>query len=218
MPSRSSTSSASTSRTARRRRPPPRCSQPRSTIPLRGAVTFKSTVGLNVASDALANLSSGGVTGRRADHPRRGLRRGLEHHAGARPRVRDEVADVAARSAAERRGDRRGRRARLRALRGEPTPRCMLDLRLRSCHLHGSFVAKDNRRPAMSVTRRDREPQTRRRPDRAAARELRPRAGEDRRSAGRPPSASSRSAGSTSSSTTRPLTSGSSRRAGSTTP
>ena len=31
--------------------------------PLRGAVTFKSTVGLNVASDALANLSSGGVTG-----------------------------------------------------------------------------------------------------------------------------------------------------------
>ena len=31
--------------------------------PLRGAVTFKSTVGLNVASDALANLSSGGVLG-----------------------------------------------------------------------------------------------------------------------------------------------------------
>src|SRR6202008_1377316 len=31
--------------------------------PLRGAVTFKSTVGTNVASDALANLASGGVTG-----------------------------------------------------------------------------------------------------------------------------------------------------------
>src|SRR5215207_6738365 len=31
--------------------------------PLRGAVTFKSTVGTNVASDALANLSSSGVTG-----------------------------------------------------------------------------------------------------------------------------------------------------------
>ncbi len=31
--------------------------------PLRGAVTFKSVVGTNVASDALANLSSGGVTG-----------------------------------------------------------------------------------------------------------------------------------------------------------
>ena len=31
--------------------------------PLRGAVTFKSTVGTNVASDALANLASGGVIG-----------------------------------------------------------------------------------------------------------------------------------------------------------
>src|ERR671911_2915479 len=31
--------------------------------PLRGAATFKSTVGTNVASDALANLASGGVTG-----------------------------------------------------------------------------------------------------------------------------------------------------------
>ena len=31
--------------------------------PLRGAVTFKSTVGTNVASDAIANLASGGVTG-----------------------------------------------------------------------------------------------------------------------------------------------------------
>lgn len=31
--------------------------------PLRGAVTFKGPVGTNVASDALANLSSSGVTG-----------------------------------------------------------------------------------------------------------------------------------------------------------
>src|ERR1700723_1737443 len=31
--------------------------------PLRGAITFKSTVGTNVASDALANLASGGVIG-----------------------------------------------------------------------------------------------------------------------------------------------------------
>src|SRR5215468_10509786 len=31
--------------------------------PLRGAITFKSPVGTNVASDALANLASGGVTG-----------------------------------------------------------------------------------------------------------------------------------------------------------
>jgi indolepyruvate ferredoxin oxidoreductase alpha subunit len=31
--------------------------------PLRGAVTFKSVVGVNVASDAMSNLASGGVTG-----------------------------------------------------------------------------------------------------------------------------------------------------------
>src|SRR3984885_10819659 len=31
--------------------------------PIRGAVTFKSTAGTNVAADALSNLSSGGVTG-----------------------------------------------------------------------------------------------------------------------------------------------------------
>ena len=31
--------------------------------PIRGAVTWKSTVGTNVASDALANLASAGVTG-----------------------------------------------------------------------------------------------------------------------------------------------------------
>src|SRR5690606_39993762 len=31
--------------------------------PLRGAVTFKAPVGTNVASDALANLASGGVRG-----------------------------------------------------------------------------------------------------------------------------------------------------------
>src|SRR5690349_362453 len=31
--------------------------------PIRGAVTWKSTVGTNVASDALANLASGGVNG-----------------------------------------------------------------------------------------------------------------------------------------------------------
>src|SRR6201989_1356797 len=33
------------------------------TYPLRGAVSFKSVVGVNVASDALSNLASGGVTG-----------------------------------------------------------------------------------------------------------------------------------------------------------
>ena len=84
--------------------------------PLRGAVTFKSTVGTNVASDALSNLASAGVQGRRADRARRGLRRGLLDHPGAQPRLRDEVADVAARPAAEPADHRRDGRERLRAV------------------------------------------------------------------------------------------------------
>src|SRR5476649_890484 len=36
--------------------------------PIRGAVTWKSTAGTNVASDALSNLASGGVTGRSEEH------------------------------------------------------------------------------------------------------------------------------------------------------
>ena len=57
---------------------------------------------------------------RRADHRRRGLRRGLVDHAGAQPRLRDEVADLAARPAPEPAGDRRGGEAGLRAVGGEP--------------------------------------------------------------------------------------------------
>ena len=57
---------------------------------------------------------------RRAGHRRRGLRRWLQHHAGAQPRLRDEVADVAARPAAEPAVDRQGCRRRLRAVRGQP--------------------------------------------------------------------------------------------------
>ena len=79
--------------------------------PLRGAVTWKSTAGTNVAADALSNLASGGVTGGALDHHRRGLRRGLLDHAGAQPRLRDEIADLAARPApesADARADGRG--------------------------------------------------------------------------------------------------------------
>ena len=45
------------------KRPRPRRSPASVKYPIRGAVTFKSPVGTNVASDALANLASGGVTG-----------------------------------------------------------------------------------------------------------------------------------------------------------
>ena len=68
--------------------------------PMRGAVTWKSTVGTNVAADALGEPRLLGRQGRGAHHPRRGLRRRREHHAGAHPRLCDEIADVAARSEA----------------------------------------------------------------------------------------------------------------------
>ena len=87
--------------------------------PLRGAVTWKSTVGTNVASDALVESRIGRSQGRGAHHPRRGLRRGREHHAGAHARVRDEVADVAARSAPASARYRARGRARLRAVRSQ---------------------------------------------------------------------------------------------------
>ncbi len=74
--------------------------------PLRGAVTWKSTVGTNVASDALSNLASAGVKGGAHHRARRRLRRGRQHHAGAHPRLRHEVADVAARSTTAVAGDR----------------------------------------------------------------------------------------------------------------
>ena len=64
--------------------------------PLRGAVTWKSIVGTNVAADALSNLASPGVIGGAHDHSRRGLRRGRERHPGTLVCLCDEVLDVAA--------------------------------------------------------------------------------------------------------------------------
>jgi indolepyruvate ferredoxin oxidoreductase alpha subunit len=118
--------------------------------PLRGAVTFKSTVGLNVASDALANLASGGVRGGALvilgeDYGEGSSIMQERSHAFAmksqmwlldpRPNVGAIVDAV---------------EAGFELSEASNTP-VMLDLRLRSCHLHGSFVAKDNQRPPMTV-------------------------------------------------------------------
>ena len=84
--------------------------------PMRGAVAFKSTVGTNVASDALSNLASAGVKGGALHRAGRGLRRRLLDHPGAQPRLRHEVADLAARPAPQPAEDRRDGRAGLRAV------------------------------------------------------------------------------------------------------
>src|ERR1700722_14876196 len=69
--------------------------------PIRGAVTFKAPVGINVAFRRHRQSGFRRGEGRRADHHRRGLRRRLLNHAGALASLRHEVAGVAARSAAE---------------------------------------------------------------------------------------------------------------------
>ena len=118
--------------------------------PLRGAVTFKSTVGLNVASDALANLASGGVTG--------GALIILGEDYGEGSSIMQERAHAfAMKSQMWLLDPRPDIGAIVRAVQtgfelseSSNTP-VMLDLRLRSCHLRGAFVAENNRRPTMTV-------------------------------------------------------------------
>jgi indolepyruvate ferredoxin oxidoreductase alpha subunit len=118
--------------------------------PLRGAITFKSTVGLNVASDGLANLASGGVKG--------GALVILGEDYGEGSSIMQERAHAfAMKSQMWLLDPRPNITAIVDAVQTgfelsevSHTP-VMLDLRLRSCHLTGSFEAKDNRRPPMTV-------------------------------------------------------------------
>jgi indolepyruvate ferredoxin oxidoreductase alpha subunit len=118
--------------------------------PLRGAVTFKSTVGTNVASDALANLASGGVTGGVVvivgeDYGEGSSIMQERTHAFAmksqiwlidpRPNVPSIVKAV---------------EQAFELSEASNTP-VFLQMRIRSCHVHGSFTAKDNVRPSPSL-------------------------------------------------------------------
>src|SRR5665213_21055 len=118
--------------------------------PLRGAVTFKSTVGTNVASDALANLTSGGVTGGALiiigeDYGEGASIMQERSHAFAmksqmwlldpRPHLPDIVRAV---------------EQGFELSEASNTP-VMLMLRIRACHVYGRFMAKANRPPAFSA-------------------------------------------------------------------
>ena len=91
--------------------------------PLRGAVTWKSMVGTNVASDALANLASGGVTGGALIIIGEDYGEGSSIMQERTPRLRDEVADLAARSAPQPADHRRGGRSTASSCRRRPTRR-----------------------------------------------------------------------------------------------
>jgi len=114
--------------------------------PLRGAVTWKSTVGTNVASDALANLASAGVRGGALivlgeDYGEGASIMQERTHAFAmksqmwlldpKPHLPDIVRAV---------------EQGFELSEASNTP-VMLMLRIRACHMYGRFTAKDNKRP-----------------------------------------------------------------------
>ncbi len=117
--------------------------------PLRGAVTWKSIVGTNVAADALSNLSSPGVKGGvlivvGEDYGEGASVIQERTHAYAlkssmclldpRPDLQQMVGLV-------EHGFRLSEASNMPAV---------LELRIRACHVRGSFVAKDNLSPAIS--------------------------------------------------------------------
>jgi len=118
--------------------------------PIRGAVTFKGSVGVNVASDALANLSSSGVTG------------------GALIIVGEDYGEGS--SIMQERTHPFAMKSQFWLLDPRPNLPCivkavsdgfelseasntpvMLMVRIRSCHVTGSFQTRDNQRPQLSV-------------------------------------------------------------------
>ena len=118
--------------------------------PLRGAVTFKSTVGTNVASDALANLSSSGVTGGAL------IIVGEDYGEGSSI-MQERSHAFAMKSQIWLLDPRPNLPSIVRAVEkgfelseASNTP-VMLELRIRACHVYGSFATKNNVRPAFTL-------------------------------------------------------------------
>lgn len=118
--------------------------------PLRGAVTFKSTVGTNVASDALANLASGGVTGGAL------LIVGEDYGEGSSI-MQERSHAFAMKSQVWLLDPRPNLVSMVNAVQqgfelseASNTP-VMLELRIRACHVHGRFPTRDNVRPAFTL-------------------------------------------------------------------
>ena len=119
--------------------------------PLRGAVTFKSTVGTNVASDALANLASGGVTGGAL------IIIGEDYGEGSSI-MQERVHAFAMKSQMWLIDPRPNLPSIVRAVETafelseiSNTP-VMLELRIRACHVYGRFTTKANKRPDFGLT------------------------------------------------------------------
>lgn len=118
--------------------------------PIRGAATWKSTVGTNVASDALANLSSGGVTG--------GALIIIGEDYGEGSSIMQERSHAfAMKSQIWLLDPRPNTKSIVKAVRdgfelseASNSP-VMLEMRIRACHVHGSYETSDNVRPDFSL-------------------------------------------------------------------
>jgi indolepyruvate ferredoxin oxidoreductase alpha subunit len=117
--------------------------------PLRGAVTWKSIVGTNVAADALSNLASPGVIGGAL------IVLGEDYGEGASV-IQERSYAYAMKSSIWLLDPRPDLPTIVRMVEkgfelseASHAP-VMLDLRVRACHVTGEFVAKDNKRGAFS--------------------------------------------------------------------
>ncbi len=117
--------------------------------PVRGAVTWKSVVGTNVASDALSNLASPGVMGGAL------IVVGEDYGEGASV-IQERTHAFAMKSALWLLDPRPNLPTIVRMVEhafelseASNTP-VMMGLRIRTCHVQGSFVASDNQAPHIS--------------------------------------------------------------------
>jgi indolepyruvate ferredoxin oxidoreductase alpha subunit len=125
--------------------------------PLRGAVTWKSIVGTNVAADALSNLSSPGVTGGAL------IVIGEDYGEGASV-IQERTHAYALKSSMLMLDPRPELSAMVRMveegfrLSEASNMPALLELRIRACHVRGSFVCRDNVAPAISTRHLMEEP------------------------------------------------------------
>ncbi|HVF64785.1 MAG TPA: indolepyruvate ferredoxin oxidoreductase subunit alpha [Casimicrobiaceae bacterium] len=125
--------------------------------PLRGAVTWKSIVGTNVAADALSNLASPGVVGGAL------IVVGEDYGEGASV-IQERTHAYALKSTLILLDPRPQLPAMVRivdhafAMSETSNMPAILELRIRACHVRGSFICRDNRKPSPSTQDRIDEP------------------------------------------------------------
>lgn len=118
--------------------------------PVRGAVTWKSTVGTNVASDALSNLASSGVIGGAViiigeDYGEGSSIMQERTHAFA---MKSQMWLLDPRPSLENIVKFTELAFELSEVSNTPV---FLELRVRTCHMYGRFTAKDNQKPKYTL-------------------------------------------------------------------